>query len=175
MRKRLEYTVEKTKGNINKQKDILCPLAGKLSFIKMLVLPKLSYRCKCTTWFWSSFGRRSKWEQPGKFFKKNNNKKESHLILNNTVWTVWIHFIRGVFQYSTCIFLRQIFKLSVGRKLCARLEMAISGIKRTGVWILSLSKPFQLPAFGWVICQSLCFWGRKSRTWSFDFGKSQCL
>ena len=45
-------------------------------------------------------------------------------------------------------------------KVCVWLEITICEIKRTRVWVLILSKLFQLPAFGWVIYQFICFWGR---------------
>ena len=45
-------------------------------------------------------------------------------------------------------------------KICIWLAIAICGIKRTRVWVLILSKLFQLPALGWVIYQFICFWSR---------------
>ena len=35
------------------------------------------------------------------------------------------------------------------------------------VWVLILSRLFQLPTLGWIIYQLVCFWGRDSSRWIF--------
>ena len=45
-------------------------------------------------------------------------------------------------------------------KDCIWLAIAICGIRRTRVWVLILSKPFQLPVLEWVIHPFICFWSR---------------
>ena len=54
------------------------------------------------------------------------------------------------------------------------LEITMYGIKRPGVWVLILSKLFQLPALGRVIYQFFCFRGRDSKTQIFLLEEGMC-
>ena len=61
---------------------------------------------------------------------------------------------------------RRLFKVG-GGGVCFQLEITMCGINKTRVWVLILSKRFQLPTRGWVI-EQLLFWGAETAVPGFS-------
>lgn len=92
-----------------------------------------------------------------------------HLEKTNTVDSqTWICTTRTHLyaDFSICIvaavFILRIFKLTKCGGNSFLNTATIWRIKMTRVGVLIQSKLFQLPVFGWIIDQFLCYWGRHS-------------
>ena len=78
------------------------------------------------------------------------------------VWTVRFPYTWIFFSISIVPVFSFYRSLNVLGKVWVPLENTLRRTTRTRIWVLILSKLFQLPALGWVIYQFLCFQGREN-------------
>lgn len=79
------------------------------------------------------------------------------------VWVVWVHLYPYFFFLTNIVPVFSFYRsLNVLGKVWVLLENTSCRTTRTRIWVLILSKLFQLPAPEWVIYQFLCFQGGES-------------